>query len=195
MSAPVVERPAALSRHARGCALLAALVLLLSTLSCGLLSLWQGVAEAIEPYWTLQLYGLLTRSKAGIEVAIGPGSILTLERDPRPHIGKIAALQKGLVLVVDGEPLIEEGYGFGLPLVYDGELVHNSRHAEIAAVDAQKKTATTSAGEKIVYDKLIFATGSQPVVPKWLKGTELKNVFTILKNKEYLDGLQNNAHL
>lgn len=62
--------------------------------------------------------------------------------------------------------------------------------AEIAAVDAEKKTAMTTTGDEINYEKLIFATGSKPVVPKWLKGTELKNVFTILKDKEYLDGLQ-----
>ncbi|NLI55118.1 MAG: FAD-dependent oxidoreductase [Clostridiales bacterium] len=61
---------------------------------------------------------------------------------------------------------------------------------EIASVDVEKKTAATVGGETIGYDKLVFATGSQPVVPKWLKGTELKNVYTILKNKSYLDELQ-----
>ncbi len=61
---------------------------------------------------------------------------------------------------------------------------------EIASVDAEQKTAVTVGGETIGYDKLVFATGSQPVIPKWLKGAELKNVYTILKNKDYLDDLQ-----
>ncbi len=61
---------------------------------------------------------------------------------------------------------------------------------EISAVDAAKKTAAMVGGEEISYDKLIFATGSMPVVPKWLKGADLNNVFTIPKNKNYLDNLQ-----
>ena len=60
---------------------------------------------------------------------------------------------------------------------------------EITDVDTEKKLAGTASGESISYDKLVFATGSMPVIPQWLKGTDLKNVFTILKNKDYLDGL------
>ena len=131
MSAPGADRPASLSRHARGCAWVAALTLILSTLGCGVLGLWQGVAEAIEPYWTLQLYGLLTHSKAGIEVALGPESIITLYREPRPHVGKIAALQKGLIWRVAGQTLVEEGYGFGAPIIEVRGQAYNSRTATI----------------------------------------------------------------
>jgi len=60
---------------------------------------------------------------------------------------------------------------------------------EITDVDAEKKLAKTASGEEIAYDKLVFATGSSPVIPQWLKGTDLKNVFTILKDKNYLDSL------
>lgn len=42
-------------------------------------------------------------------------------------------------------------------------------------------------GEKIYYEKLILATGSIPTKPKWLKGADLENVFTIPKDKLYLD--------
>jgi len=61
---------------------------------------------------------------------------------------------------------------------------------EIKSVDTDKKIATRAGGEEIEYDKLILCTGSLPSVPKWLKGTDLENVFTIPKNKVYLDGLK-----
>lgn len=38
----------------------------------------------------------------------------------------------------------------------------------------------------IAYEKLVFATGSSPAIPKWLKGADCKNVFIIPKNKEYI---------
>lgn len=55
------------------------------------------------------------------------------------------------------------------------------------AVDRDAKTVTTESGETVSYKKLIFATGSQPNVPGWLKGADLGNVFTVPKNKDYID--------
>lgn len=48
---------------------------------------------------------------------------------------------------------------------------------------------TTGAGEVIEFEKLVIATGSLPIIPQWLKGADLKNVFTVPKNKIYLDEL------
>jgi len=42
-------------------------------------------------------------------------------------------------------------------------------------------------GVKFYYEKLIMATGSIPTKPGWLKGGDLENVYTIPKNKVYLD--------
>ncbi len=58
---------------------------------------------------------------------------------------------------------------------------------EVTSVDIEKKICKTSDGTQIRFEKLVFATGSQTKTPKWLKGAEKENVFTIPKNKEYLD--------
>jgi hypothetical protein len=95
------------------------------------------IREQFDPYLGLFLRQILWPGPEPVELVLHDGVAVQLYADTRPHIGKIAALQKGMVLVVDGEPLIEEGYGFGLPLIQMGDLVYNSRHAEVAVVDAR----------------------------------------------------------
>jgi NADH oxidase (H2O2-forming) len=58
---------------------------------------------------------------------------------------------------------------------------------EVISVDPKKKTCETKDGTLAGYEKLVFATGSKVKVPNWLKGAEKENVFTVPKNKEYLD--------
>ena len=59
--------------------------------------------------------------------------------------------------------------------------------AEVTYVDIENNICTFKNDEKIQFEKVIFATGSIPTKPKWLKGADLENVFTIPKNKVYLD--------
>lgn len=59
--------------------------------------------------------------------------------------------------------------------------------AEVTFVDIENNICELSNNEKIEFEKVIFATGSTPTKPKWLKGVDLENVFTIPKNKIYLD--------
>ncbi|MBN2793772.1 MAG: FAD-dependent oxidoreductase [Clostridia bacterium] len=59
----------------------------------------------------------------------------------------------------------------------------------VTTLDKTNKFVKTEAGEEISYEKLIIATGSQPFVPNWLVGAEKKGVYTIPKNKVYLDQL------
>ena len=58
---------------------------------------------------------------------------------------------------------------------------------EAVSVDQEKKICKLADESEISFEKLIFATGSTPVRPQWLKGIDLENVFFIPKEKEYLD--------
>jgi NADH oxidase (H2O2-forming) len=58
----------------------------------------------------------------------------------------------------------------------------------VASIDAEHKTCAMADGEKNSFDKLVFATGSTPSIPAWLKGSGLENVFVVPKDKDYLDG-------
>lgn len=59
--------------------------------------------------------------------------------------------------------------------------------AEVNNVDIKNNICNLSNNKKLYFEKLIFATGSIPTIPKWLKGGDLKNVFAIPKDKLYLD--------
>jgi NADH oxidase (H2O2-forming) len=61
---------------------------------------------------------------------------------------------------------------------------------EAISVDGEAKTCKLKDGQEISYDKLILATGSTPVVPGWLKGAHLENVFTVPKDLVYLDAMK-----
>ena len=61
---------------------------------------------------------------------------------------------------------------------------------EATEIDTGKKIATFASGEIISYQKLVFATGSIPMKPKWLQGSDLENVFVIPKDKHYLDEMK-----
>jgi NADPH-dependent 2,4-dienoyl-CoA reductase/sulfur reductase-like enzyme len=60
---------------------------------------------------------------------------------------------------------------------------------EVTSIDKVKKTVTLKKGEEIAYDKLVLATGSNPIVPKFIEGYDLKNVFPIIKDEMYLADL------
>ncbi len=62
--------------------------------------------------------------------------------------------------------------------------------AEVTGIDREKKVCSTKDGDEIGYEKLIIASGSIPNSPGWLKGADLENVFTVPKDKVYLDSTQ-----
>lgn len=92
---------------------------------------WKLVAEWIEPHFFLWL----GPKEEILEVPAVGGTVLRLYGDTRPHVGKIAGLQKGLVWVRDQRLLIEEGYGFGCPIIEWEGTAYLAQHAEVELVD------------------------------------------------------------
>ncbi|HKI90527.1 MAG TPA: FAD/NAD(P)-binding oxidoreductase, partial [Draconibacterium sp.] len=56
-------------------------------------------------------------------------------------------------------------------------------------VDKSTKTVLVKSGEEFSYDKLVFATGSQPVIPTFIPGYDLQNVFYVKKSFSYIHEL------
>lgn len=99
--------------------------------------------ENREPYLWLFLHDVLWPKPAPQRLDLGAASpaaasvglAVRLYTDTRPHVGKIARLQKGLVLEVDGREWVEEGFGFGLPIVEVGGRSYLSRAAVVWSHD------------------------------------------------------------
>ena len=54
-------------------------------------------------------------------------------------------------------------------------------------VNRVEKTVQTKKGEEIQYKKLIIATGSLPLIPTFIPGHDLDNIFPVKKEQPYLD--------
>ena len=91
-----------------------------------------GVREFFEPWLSLYLDDWIDPKPPPHRLSLRDDVSLLLYEDTRPHIGKIDALQKGLILVRGRKKLIEEAYGFGLPLVLYDEGAYNARHASVS---------------------------------------------------------------
>jgi len=108
---------------------------------------------------------------------------------------KVLLIRKeGTVLVPCGIPYI---YGtVGGPennVIPDGLLERNEIEllkGEAVDVDREKKIITLKDGETVRYDKLVFATGSSPMVPP-IPGIDKENVFPVKKEFDYLSHLMN----
>jgi len=53
-------------------------------------------------------------------------------------------------------------------------------------INLENKIVRTDAGKEFTYDKLVFATGSKVVIPTFIPGYDLKNVFYIRKSFNYI---------
>jgi len=107
-----------------------------------------------------------------------------------PNKKVVLVRKEGTVLIPCGIPYI---YGtVGGPqnnVIPDGLLENNGIELvkdEAIAVDREKKVVSLQSGETISYDKLVFATGSLPMVPP-IPGVDKKNVYPIKKDFGYLE--------
>ena len=57
---------------------------------------------------------------------------------------------------------------------------------KITDLNIKDKTVLTEAGNEFTYEKLVFATGSEVVIPDFIPGYDLENVFYIKKSYEYI---------
>jgi hypothetical protein len=89
------------------------------------------IKESREPHWWLYIDDVINPKPDPITVPLSEEVAVRLYEDTRPHIGKIARLQKGLILVAAGEEVVEEGFGFGLPLVEVNGQTYLSRGAAV----------------------------------------------------------------
>ncbi len=60
---------------------------------------------------------------------------------------------------------------------------------KVTKIDRDAKTVTTKENKLIHYKKLILATGSLPIIPTFIEGYNLKNIFPVYKDKDYLSSL------
>jgi len=67
----------------------------------------------------------------------------------------------------------------------------NSIVDEAEKINHEEKTVAFKSGELIGYEKLVIATGSTPLKPVWLEGSDLDGVFVIPKDRYYLDEMLN----
>lgn len=58
---------------------------------------------------------------------------------------------------------------------------------QVTKIDPEAKTVATEGNEIYQYKKLVIATGSLPIIPKFIPGHDLENVIPILKNQNYLN--------
>jgi len=109
---------------------------------------------------------------------------------PETHITLIRKEEKALIPC--GIP-----YMFGTldsaekNLIPDQTLTNNNINLvidEAGSIDRNSNTVFTSAGNNFVYDRLILATGSSPLIPP-IPGVKLKNVYSVKKDLEYLKNL------
>jgi hypothetical protein len=107
----------------RGLALLAGVLVVLLVLK-----------ESREPYLWLYVDDLLHPKPPPAMLPLSDELAVRLYADPRPHTGKVARLQKGLVLLDAGQERIEEGFGFGLPLIEVEGQAYLSRSAAVERV-------------------------------------------------------------
>ncbi|MFO8129978.1 MAG: FAD-dependent oxidoreductase [Bacteroidales bacterium] len=56
-------------------------------------------------------------------------------------------------------------------------------------IELKEKKIILKSGDEVAFEKLVFATGSTPIIPKFIPGYDLENVFYIRKSYRYIQQL------
>ena len=91
----------------------------------------------------------LVRERAVITVQVTDRLSARFYGDSYPHCMETAALQKGLVLMLDGEELIEEGLGFGAPVV---KYLDKTYFSSLAEISMNKNPSSTTLSKRYIMD-------------------------------------------
>ena len=130
-----------------------------------------------------------------IIIGAGPAGVVTGVTVKKQNSGKsvliITEEEKGLIPC--GIPYIFHHLGsveknmMGLKPFKDlgGEVIVDP----VNEVKVKEKSVSLNSGDIYHYDKLVFATGSTPVIAKFIRGYEMKNVYYIKKSYSYIHRL------
>ncbi len=130
-----------------------------------------------------------------IIIGAGPAGIVTglivKKQNPDKSVLIIAEEEKGLIPC--GIPYVFHELGsveknmMGLKPFTDlgGEVIVDP----VNEVNIKEKSVCLKSGSTCHYDKLVFATGSKPVIAKFIRGYDMKNVYYIKKSYNYIQRL------
>ncbi|WP_346858388.1 FAD-dependent oxidoreductase [uncultured Draconibacterium sp.] len=130
-----------------------------------------------------------------IIIGAGPAGIITGVTAKKAHPNKSMLLfkeeEKGLVPC--GIPYIfhtlnnvDKNVMGPKPFIDMGGIVETD---SVTNVNIKEKSIQTLSGKEYKYDKLVFATGSKVIIPTFIPGYDLKNVFYIKKSYQYISHL------
>jgi NADPH-dependent 2,4-dienoyl-CoA reductase/sulfur reductase-like enzyme len=126
----------------------------------------------------------------------GPSAIITgltaKKQNPQKSFLMVKEEEKGLVpcgipyVFHDLDDVSKNMMGPAPFVAAGGEVIVD----KVTEVGLQSKQLKTADGKEFGYDKLVFATGSLPIVPKFIKGYDLQNVEYIRKSYNYIAALK-----
>ncbi|MEA1875211.1 MAG: FAD-dependent oxidoreductase [Bacteroidota bacterium] len=134
-----------------------------------------------------------------IIIGAGPAGIIAAvtakKQNPEKQILMITEAPKGLIpcgipyIFHNLDDVSQDAMGPKPFVDAGGELIID----KVTSIDAESHQLKTTSGDEYSYKKLVFSTGSQPVIPTFIPGYDLDGVSYIKKNYAYIESLQEKA--
>lgn len=132
-----------------------------------------------------------------IIIGAGPAGIITGVTAQKAHPEKSMLMfkeeEKGLVpcgipYIFHKLDSVDKNIMGPKPFIDMGGIVETD---SVTEVNIKEKSIRTLSGKEYSYDKLVFATGSKVIIPTFIPGHDVKNVFYIKKSYNYISNLFN----